>query len=388
MSMTSRQRLVTAIEGGIPDRLPATTHHVMPYFLETYLDGIDYLRFFDRFGLDPVQWVVEHKPNEKNGEYYDPLQEEPGFLQPRWICSDNWRIRSESIPDQQYHTVRYSFITPGKTLSMVIQSDKHTSWVTERLVKEKSDIDIIADYTPAPLCDVEEVNRQAEEFGEQGLVRGMIPGFDVYGQPGCWQDAAVLFGIQNLIMATFDDPSWVHAFLQILEKRKAEYIQSMEGAQYDILELGGGDASSTVISPEILEEFVVPYDRRLTELAHKSEQRIVYHTCGGMMAFLETLVGIGAEALETFTPPSMGGDTRLSEAKNRVGDQVAMIGGFDQFHYFQGCSPEETRDAVRRCFEAAGEGGGYILSPSDHFFDAEPELIAAYAEEARNCKYQ
>jgi hypothetical protein len=64
-----------------------------------------------------------------------------------------------------------------------------------------------------------------------------------------------------------------------------------------------------------------------------------------------------------------------------------MIGGFDQFHYFQGCSPQETRKAVRRCFEEAGQGGGYILDPSDHFFDAEPELIAAYADEARKCLY-
>ena len=32
-------------------------------------------------------------------------------------------------------------------------------------------------------------------------------------------------------------------------------------------------------------------------------------------------------------------------------------------------------------------GGGFILSPSDHFFDAEPTLIAAFADEARQCVY-
>jgi hypothetical protein len=64
-----------------------------------------------------------------------------------------------------------------------------------------------------------------------------------------------------------------------------------------------------------------------------------------------------------------------------------MIGGFDQFHYFKGCTPEETRKAVRKCFSDAGEGGGYILSPSDHFFEAEIELLEAYADEARKCVY-
>jgi hypothetical protein len=54
-------------------------------------------------------------------------------------------------------------------------------------------------------------------------------------------------------------------------------------------------------------------------------------------------------ALETFTPADMGGDTRLAEAKYK--------------------------------------GGGYILAPSDHFFEADLNLLEAFADEARNCTY-
>jgi hypothetical protein len=64
-----------------------------------------------------------------------------------------------------------------------------------------------------------------------------------------------------------------------------------------------------------------------------------------------------------------------------------MIGGFDQAHFFKDCTPDETRAEVRRCFEAAGEGGGFILSPSDHFFDADVELLKAFADEAQRCQY-
>ena len=71
----------------------------------------------------------------------------------------------------------------------------------------------------------------------------------------------------------------------------------------------------------------------------------------------------------------------------RVPAEICMIGGFDQFHFFTGCKPEQTRVEVRRCFEAAGANGAYILCPSDHFFDADPALIAAYADEARQCAY-
>ena len=105
------------------------------------------------------------------------------------------------------------------------------------------------------------------------------------------------------------------------------------------------------------------------------------------MPLLEQIADMNPDAMETFTPPDMGGDVRLSEAKQRIGDRVCFIGGFDQGHYFKDCSSEQTRAEVQRCFTEAGPGGGYILCPSDHFFDAEPDLVAAFADEARHCTY-
>jgi len=385
--MTSKERFLAVLSRQKPDRLPVTTHHVMPYFLKHCMNNISYQEFFDFFGLDPINWVVAIKPDLTCGDYFDPTHTELGFLEPPRLCSQNWQIRTEEISGQEYKTVHYDFVTPRKTLSMVLQSNEYTSWVSERLVKEKSDIELISQFAPAPLCDVERVNLEARNFAQRGMIRGFIPGFDVYGQAGCWQDAAVLFGVENLIMETFTDSQWVHSFLQILQQRKQKYLRSMKGADFDLIEHGGGDASSTVISPQILEEFVLPYDTPLIDLAHEMNQKVVYHTCGGMMPFLEQIASMNPDAMETFTPPEMGGDTDLQKAKERIGQQVCMIGGFDQFHFFKDCTPEQTRAEVQRCFQAAGEGGGYILCPSDHFFDADLELIRAFADEARKCTY-
>jgi uroporphyrinogen-III decarboxylase len=359
----------------------------MPYFLKKYMNDISYLDFFEYFGLDPIKWVIAIKPDETHGDYFDPTHTNQAFLEPKRICSDQWIISTETLPHDEYQTIRYSFKTPKKILSMVLQSNEYTSWVSERLLKEKTDIEIIAQFAPKPHCDIKKVNEAAQIFGNRGLVRGLLPGFDVYGQSGCWQDAAVLYGIENLIMESFSDPGWIHEFLKILQERKIIYLQSCNGAKFDLIEHGGGDASSTVISPQILNEFVIPYDEPTIQLAHEMGQRIVYHTCGGMMPFLEALADMNPDALETFTPPEMGGDIDLKIAKEKIGDRVCMIGGFNQFHFFQNCSPQDTRDEVRRCFEAAGMNGGYILAPSDHFFDADLELIRAFSEEARNCYY-
>ena len=113
----------------------------------------------------------------------------------------------------------------------------------------------------------------------------------------------------------------------------------------------------------------------------------MYHTCGGMMDILENIAAMGPDAMETFTPRGMGGDTVLAEAKSRIGNKVCMIGGFNQGYYFSRATEDEVRAAVRASYRDAGEGGGYILAPSDHFFDADPGLIAAFADEARACRY-
>jgi uroporphyrinogen-III decarboxylase len=386
--MNVKERFLCALRGEIPDRLPVTTHHIMPYFLKKYCNNKTYQEFFLDMGIDPIEWIIDFRPDLSKGEYFDPGHKEIGFLDARRISNDNWRFDEEILKtDKNAITKRFKIITPEKTLSMVLKVDVQSTWVLEHLIKDKKDIEIISKYMVRPKCNVESIKNKAREIKDSALLRGHIICFDGFGQPGCWQDASCLYGIQELIMATFEDPAWVHDLLKILQSRKITYIESLAGAEYDLLELGGGDASTTVISPDIFEDFVAPYDAKLIECAHKSGQRISYHTCGGMMPILEQIVSMGPDAMETFTPPAMGGDVKLSEAKKRIGNKVCMIGGFDQFNYFNGCTPELTRKEVRRCFEEAGQDGGYILSPSDHFFDADLNLIKAFSDEARHCKY-
>ena len=387
MQMTSKQRMLTALDGGMPDRLPVTTHFLMPQFLNTCMGGMSEDEFFDTCGWDPIMYTTPHCPDPAANEYFDPNQGEPGFLESRRIASDNWRVECEAISGREHPATQYRFVTPKGTLSMVLEADPFTAWVVEPLIKQKRDIDLIAEYATAPKCDVEAVNQAAEAFGQRGLVRGYICCFDVFGQPGTWQDATCLVGVEPLIMETYDDPTWVHELLKILFQRKKVFCESLAGAHYDILELGGGGASSTVISPRMFDEFVAPYDSRLIELAHRAGQRIAYHTCGGMMPILDKIAAMKPNAMETFTPSGMGGDADLAEARRRIPQNICMIGGFDQFHYFKGCAPEQTRAEVQRCFEAAGRNGSYILCPSDNFFDAEPELVKAFADEAKKCAY-
>jgi uroporphyrinogen decarboxylase len=385
--MTSRERLLAALTGTLPDRLPVTTHHVMPFYLDRCLDGISIQQFFDKFSLDAIYWTMPHKPAPGSGDYMDPLQGKISFLESPRVANDAWRIFPQDVSRDGRKFTRFCFRTPGGALTTVLEEVEYTTWVTEPLIKKKRDIDLIAAYVTTPNCDVDAVNRSAERFGDRGIVRGIIPCFDVFGQPGCWQDASCLVGTEALILAAVDDPEWVHELLTVLQRRKLAFIESLAGAHYDLLELGGGDGSASVISPRLFDEFVAPYDAPLIAAAHRVGQRIVYHLCGKIMPMLEQTLDMAPDAIETFTPVGMGGDTKFAAARACVGDRACMIGGFDQLHFFTGCDVETTRAEVRRCFEEAGPNGRFILSPSDHFFDARSDLMQAFSDEAAKCRY-
>ena len=62
MTMTCKQRMLTALDGGVPDRLPVTTHFIMPRFLEDCMGGISEEEFFDVSGWDPITYTTPHRP--------------------------------------------------------------------------------------------------------------------------------------------------------------------------------------------------------------------------------------------------------------------------------------------------------------------------------------
>ena len=155
--MTSRQRLLSALRRERPDRLPVTTHHVMPAFLESHLGGISAGEFFDRFGLDAIHWTVPHVPLADAGEYPDPLQGAIGFLESRRVSSALWHVESEDCSEGPRRLTRYRFVTPRRELSMVIEDAGYTAWVREPLIKHRDDIDVIGEFATAPRCDVAQV---------------------------------------------------------------------------------------------------------------------------------------------------------------------------------------------------------------------------------------
>jgi hypothetical protein len=371
--VNSKERMLTALHRGKPDRLPVTFHQWQDYHLIEYLGGLSALEAFQKFGMDAA---VQY--SQDMGQHWLTNVDFARFSTPTW--RDEVTIVSND-PDHRVH--HHSIVTPEGELTYKTEGNRMTTWIVEYLIKHDEDIDLIRKYMPILPLDLKPVQAAYDQVGDEGILRGFVWG----DQAGCWQHAATLIDVTDLIYRTFDKPDWVHALLSILLEKKLQFIETMKGAKFDLVETGGGAASSTVISPKLYKEFCLPYDRRMHDALHDLGFLITYHTCGGTRGIEDLIVANGCDVSETLAPVSIGSNQEPWEFKAKIGGRLALIGGLDQFNTLTTGTPEAIRAMVFQLFEKVGDQGGYILSCADHFFDAPPEHIRIYAEAARECVY-
>lgn len=368
MAMTSRERMLTALNNGRPDRLPCQVHGWMPYYLKNYLGGMDQWQAFERFGMDHAIYVS------------------PSYVYDEQDMA-NWRVEctGRETDGNGNRCELYQITTPKGTLRRKVAYTEVTSYSTEYLLKDLKDFEIWNAYYPVPRAvDFTPIQRVKDRLGDKGIIRShpFSPG---QGSP--WQSFCTLFGTEASIMLGMDEPETLHHILEAIVQKTLRVTEMWRGTPADMVEVGGGAGSSTVISPDFYRAFGLPFDQRQNVRFHEVGLKVVNHFCGGLMPMLDLVVESGADGLETMTPPAMGGDCDLREASRSVGNRLFFIGGFDQNAGFECATPATTRRLVIECFEATRDHAGYILCPSDHFFRGDPACLQAFADTARECEY-
>jgi Uroporphyrinogen-III decarboxylase len=361
--MTSKERMMIALNLGKPDRVPATIHQWQEYHLKYYMGGISDMEAFSQVGLDA------------SITRFPLIQRD----------SNQWRVTSTSKKVDDYVMTDELIETPGGSLTHRYGYNEITTWDLDHMIKKDEDIYLIKKYRPLPLLDRKKLQEDYELLGDEGILRT----FTIGSQGGCWQDACCLYGTEEMIYATYDKPEWVHEFLGILLEQKLRFIEeSLKGAKADLVETGGGAASNNVISPDLHKEFCMPYDRQIHEALKGIGFKTVYHTCGGMTKILDHILNNGCNASETLSPVGVGGDiTDPSVVFDKYTGKLAMIGGLDQFGILTDGTKETITKEVHRLFDGFGSNGGYIMSASDHFFVTPKENLRAFAEAAKECRY-
>ena len=368
MGMTSRERMMIALDNGRPDRLPCQVHGWQNYYLKRYLGGLDSYQANEKFGMDYAIYVSpQYRFDEKDQANWQTEQKDLG------------------LDEDGNHHFEASITTPKGRLHQAWAYNEITCWTTEYLIKAEQDFEIWNEFSPVPVAaNLTDIQKTKDKLGDKGIIRShpFSPG---QGSP--WQSFCTMVDTEKAIFMAMDQPDFLHHVLGEILAKTLRVTEMWAGTPADMVETDGGAGSSTVISPALFEEFCLPYDQKQAEAFHAVGLKVVCHLCGGLMPMLDLVVRTGVDGLETMTPPSMGGDCNLREASRRVGEKLFFIGGFDQNAGFEKGTPEAARRLVLECFEATKDHAGYIIAPSDHFFHGDPANLQAFADACKQCTY-
>lgn len=170
-----------------------------------------------------------------------------------------------------------------------------------------------------------------------------------------------LFGYEQSLMYMLDDAAKIHAILDAYTMGTVDLATQFAQRGVDAVLISSAFAGGGFISPGQYEEFVLPYERRVTAAVKSLDVPIYTHTCGRIGDRLELMVETGIDGIDTLDPPPLG-TVDLEDAKRRVGDRIFFKGNIDSVNTLL----KKSRDAVKRDalwrLKVGSAGSGYILS--------------------------
>lgn len=173
---------------------------------------------------------------------------------------------------------------------------------------------------------------------------------------------SLLRGRTQALTDFYDRPDFVLAVMDMQADAAIAIFEKLKKTGIDGFYIGDPSASGSLISPEHFEQFCMPAYRKFCDHFRRTAPEILMymHICGNSNPILEMMADSGVHVVEPLDP--LGG-VSVADAKARIGDKVALMGGLNTLTLSTG-TPEEVREeAIQKCRE--GGPHGYILAAGD-----------------------
>ncbi len=190
-----------------------------------------------------------------------------------------------------------------------------------------------------------------------------------------------LRGLENFLVDLVERKDLAHALLDRLAALARRNAVTLAAAGIDVLALDDdvGMPGTMMISPATWREFFRPRVAGIIDAARavRPDLRVAYHSDGHIEPILDDLVQIGVQAINPLQPEHMD----AGRIRRRFGSRLALWGTIGRQTSFSFESPAGIRRQVREQIESLGRAG-LILAPA---YDIdEPDVpwtnIAAFLE--------
>ncbi len=211
--------------------------------------------------------------------------------------------------------------------------------------------------------------------------RSRVPDLFVASSPGAITMSTFnrLRGREQAMMDFYERPDFVSGVMDMQAEAMIQRAEKLITSDIDAFYIGDPSASSSLISPQHFEQFCFPGYQKFCRHFADADILIYIHICGNANPILKMMADTGADVVEPLDP--MGG-VEVGDAKARIGDKVALMGGVNPLVLLQGSFEDVQAEAITKCKE--GGPYGYILASGDMVPPETPlENLQAMVDVAR-----
>jgi uroporphyrinogen decarboxylase len=124
-----------------------------------------------------------------------------------------------------------------------------------------------------------------------------------------------------------------------------------------------GTQQATLMSPADYRKFVKPYTGEvIANIRRHTDARILMHSCGAIHDFIPDLIELGVEILNPVQP--LAKNMEPSRLKREFGSVLCFCGGIDTQRLLPFETPPTIELRVAETLQIYAPGGGYIFGPS------------------------
>jgi uroporphyrinogen-III decarboxylase len=349
---TSRRRLLTALAGGTPDRVPINTYELAGRNSRDWYNQQPSYRSLMEYIRAHTDCITNWNPRPATDRY---------TCEERFLCSDYpVEIETRTETAGQFHRTTRICHTPKGDLRSATQSatDVYTTWQVEHWCKSTADVDkaLSVPYEPARY-DASDLARVRAELGEHGLVMASV------GDPAYL--AADLMSFQDYLMWAFEETDHFARTVAIIAGRVMENLRhQLDCCVLDLYRIVGPEYfTAPYLPPAMFRRFIVPHVTEMTRLIHARGGKVRLHCHGKMGQVLDMILETGCDGIDPCEPPP-DGDIELDEVKRRCQARGVSVWGNIELKLLEQATPGQIRAEVQKIMAQAKDGGGFVLMPT------------------------
>ncbi len=376
MSMTSRERVLTAINHEQPDRVPliigvsnATGIKMKPYQGIKNIIGVqapdDYIYDWPELGTAKIDEATMRRLRSDVRGVLDlepeKTRERNRERAPHTDYIDSWGSGQTEISSGEW----FPSVHPLPQARTVEELEAYKGW------PDMSD--------PTRVAHVRENARRLAEENQNAILATPWLLFP-------FERAHAMQGMEAFLLNMARDPDFARGLLEKI----ADYCKQLMGRfleelgdDVDMIKIGDdlGTQNSLVISPKMYREILKPIHADfISFIKARTKAKIFFHSCGDVAPLIEDFIEIGVDILNPIQT-SAGIMSDLPSLKKRFGSNIVFCGGIDTRRILPFGSVEEVREEVRRVLQILGPGGGFMIGAVHTVLDdVPPENVLAMVD--------